>query len=961
MVLPQIKERTLYPPLVHYLQEIGFSSVGNPSVIEKEPDILFKINDISFVIEIKLGKVEKILTSAVGQAYDYGRRLGTNNVILLIYPEKYRNQPLAELDIVNRLALHEKVSAFVFTDYWTESLVIEPSRLFEILKQKISSKQIQIDFKTTVKLIETYAKDLNSVVYQIKTDELIAEVVDKLDLFSAIGEIKDKETAKKQVINLASYLLFNQLLFYHIYRKRAKDDTLSELEEIKNVNGIQKYFDEITKIDYQSIYKVNILKHIPDKKLVIDTLNNEIKAIKLLRAEYITHDLAGRFFHDLIPYEVRKVLAAFYTHPSAADILAGLVINSWDETAIDPACGSGTLLVASYNKKRELYEKLYGFTKANEMHKKFIENDLTGIDIMPFASHLSAINLAMQNIQEKTNTVRIATQDSLELVSLLKTLAFKKKGIKISPYTTSIQLSLGEAYAESKKRRKGAVSPEGKGNYFFIKPTDVVIMNPPFTDREKMPKEMREKLNSNELNNVCGNQVNLWGYFLALADLLLKPNGRIGAVIPINIARGKATEKIRQFLLNNYSIKYIIKTTKDVAFSEGAAFKDVLFIAEKRKPNDNDKVNIVFLKKAIKQLNYAELQGLIADLNAQGERKEDVISSEYFQLWRVTTSFLKENKDNLMVFLRGNNVLARKELLEFLNILKEKGKTKLRNLTSSEMLEGFHASPEGLSELVFVTNVREDVTARNSIMTLEKKSQDGIIIKIVPTGATFNLSNDTIKPALKTITGMEKIDITKVHDYIITKNFNQFANILALSSWKGTFNWELVRKKLVDKECFVAVQHRVRMNSPNTHLVAIYADIPFYTTHAFDIFRVEKDQAQILVLFLNSILGLLQLSNYSKETTGGYMEFMQSDLVSVKVPDIKRLSEEDLQLLTEFFERFRHVKLPSLIDQLKTQPTERKELDSIFLKILGFSEKEIQQWLPKLYNILLDDITEESS
>lgn len=186
--------------------------------------------------------METILTKAVGQAYDYARWLNTKNVIVLIYPEKYRNESLVDLNIINRIALNEKISAFVFTEYWTEGLVIEPSRLFELLKQKVSSKQVQIDFKTTVKLIETYAKDLNSVVYQIRTEELVAEVVDKLDLFSSIGEIKDEETAKKQVINLASFLLFNQLLFYHIYKERAKGSKLPELGEIKETKDIQAYF-----------------------------------------------------------------------------------------------------------------------------------------------------------------------------------------------------------------------------------------------------------------------------------------------------------------------------------------------------------------------------------------------------------------------------------------------------------------------------------------------------------------------------------------------------------------------------------------------------------------------------------------------------------------------------------------------------------------------------------------------
>jgi len=40
--------------------------------------------------------------------------------------------------------------------------------------------------------------------------------------------------------------------------------------------------------------------------------------------------------------------------------------------------------------------------------------------------------------------------------------------------------------------------------------------------------------------------------------------------------------------LENYHIKYIVKPVGDLAFSEGATFRDILLIAEKRKPRDDD-------------------------------------------------------------------------------------------------------------------------------------------------------------------------------------------------------------------------------------------------------------------------------------------------------------------------------------------------------------------------------------
>jgi len=672
----KIREETLYDPIINYLQNLGFEAFGTVKLKRKTksgrefPDILFKLNSSTFVIEVKIGKPEQVGLKAMAQAYDYASLLGTRNIVTLIYPEKYENQIILDEEGLKKLALDTKIPIMVFTDYWTDSLKITPKEFFEMLRNQILVRKIKISLQAVIERIERYVKDLNSIIYQIRTDKLVGEVVSKLDLFSAIGEIKDKEVAKKQVINLASYLLFNQLLFYHIYKRKSRNDELPELDEIEKIEDIQEYFKKITNIDYEAIYRINILGYIPNKPEVIEVLNDVIKAIKLLRAEHITHDLAGRFFHDLIPQEVRKVLAAFYTHPVAAEILAGLTIDSWDETVIDPACGSGTLLVAAYKRKMELYKQLYGLRDLDKIHKKFLEEDITGIDIMPFAAHITTLNLATQNIEQETNIVRIATRDSLELADSLRTEDFRKNGILIPSYTEAFQQTLFGASGQVYK--KGALSPSGKGKGFYLKPVDVVIMNPPFSDREKMPPDMRSKIKNNRiLGNICGHQINLWGYFLVLSDLLLKPNEKIGAVIPINIARGKATEKIRNYLLENYHIKYIIKPVADIAFSEGAAFRDVLLIAEKRKPKKDDITKIVFLKKSVKNLSIEKIEEII-----ETTIKNEEYFKEYIEIISVNQSEIKENRDNLMLFLGGTNLRNMFILRNFIKLIKQKTDSK---------------------------------------------------------------------------------------------------------------------------------------------------------------------------------------------------------------------------------------------------------------------------------------------
>ena len=960
MTLPRIEERTLYSPIIEYLKELGFESVGETTVTKKHPDILFKLSSTSFVIEVKIGKPEVGL-SAMAQAYGYAKNLRTENIIILIYPEKFRNQTILDMRIVPQIALDEEINALILTEFWTEKVKDKPKNIFRKLKNIIAIEKIKIDFKTVVDLIGSYVKDLNSIIYQVKTDELISEVVEKLNLFTSIGEIRDKELAKKQIMNLSSYLLFNQLLFYHIYKKRTKNMQLNDLDEIYSVKEIQRYFDAITDIDYQSIYRVNILGHVPDRPEIIQTLNELINAIKLLRAEHITHDLAGRFFHDLIPSEVRKVLAAFYTHPNAAKILADLTIDSWDETVIDPACGSGTLLVSAYERKQELYTKLYGFKDLGEVHKRFIEEDITGIDIMPFAGHITTINLTMQNIEQETNIVRIGCRDSLSLAKNLKNKDFTEfSGIKISSYSEKVQKTLSGIY-EEKVMGTGAISPKGKGEEFYLRPFDVLLMNPPFSDREKMPEDMRNEIKSNKiLGNISGHRINLWGYFLALADLLLKPNGKMGVVIPINIARGKATEKIRNYLLKNYHIKYIIKPVGDLAFSEGAAFRDILFIAEKRKPEKHDLTAIIFLKKSIREINIEKTKKIIEKIYKIEPKKDYSYSNEDFDIFFIGNDKLLDHKSNLMPLLWASHADSIHNIERFLELIRKKSTNILVKIKKESLREGFHSSPKGMSEMVYITRPLEKSRITRAFLILDKEDKEYVYFRIKKTNLKFKIKKDKILPALRTLTGIKNLELNNNSDYIILYNFKGFDQILRLSKWKNkkNFNWNSVLNEAKRKKSYLALSYRINPYSKNTSFLAVSNTRRFIPSDgAFKVFMVKNNKDAIMLsLDLNSIHYLTQFFINKGETTGQFSIIRSDEFALIDIIDLNKLSTKEKESLLNLFEKLKDVEFPSIIEQLENRFWARVELDKTILKILGFSDGEINEWLPKVYDTLVSEL-----
>lgn len=955
MVLPKVEERTLYTPIINLLRNYGYEAIGNTIVSGKEPDIIFKYGSLQFVIEVKVGNKDSIGLSAVAQAYDYGRRLNTQNVIILIYPDEIRNSAIENFNALDRIATESEIWAIILTEHWTESRSVTFDFLARQLKLTIDKQISKVDFASAVKLIGEYATDLNSVVFQIKTDELVAEIVNKLDLFASVGEIKEKEAAKNQVVSLASFLLFNQLLFYHIYTKKAGNDELPEMGEIKSIKDIEKYFDQITKIDYRSIYRTNILAHIPDKDAVIGVINDIIKAIKLLRAEYISHDLAGRFFHDLIPFEVRKVLAAFYTHPNSADLLTGLAIDTWDSTVIDPACGSGTLLVSSYKTKMRLYETSQNVKDSKAIHKLFLENDISGIDLMPFAAHISTINLAMQNIEQPTNLVKIASMDSLGLAKDLKSKDFVSgKGYKISGFEHTIQSRLTGDITVI--RKQGAVSMEGKGSGFKLTPVDLVIMNPPFSDREKMPAEMREKINENEvLNKISGNRVNLWGSFMALSDLLLKKEGKLAAVIPINLARGEATKKIREFMLKNYSTQYIIKPLEDDAFSEGASFKDILFIAKKGKPAPSDYTAIVSIKTSVKSLPSEAIKGIISRLREAYDKKIP-LDSDTMEVEFVKTIELLKYKNNIMPLIGFSSGKSRKTFDRFLSTVRGKAGKKLQNLDRNSISEGFHASPSGLSEIVFVTRPLDPARVERAFLMVENENRDQVEIKIKNLNGTFFVPKFKLKPALRTLTGVKKFKVENL-DYVLIDPPTNFEKILQLSKWTGSFDWSIHRENVRRKSSNLVVGRRFRPNSKNTHHFAFYSKESMVSPHTFKFIRFSNDEdTKLQSLILNSSITIANMLSFREQTTGGFTDIMESELVSFDVFNFAAIDTPSRKELLKAFNILSEEDFPSLVEQYVSTFQGRLSLDLSVMKILGFKEDEAKELLYPLYETIIDEL-----
>ena len=130
-------------------------------------------------------------------------------------------------------------------------------------------------------------------------------------------------------------------------------------------------------VNYKTVFSYDVASWVPSS--FVEEVRKLISLVKGISPEKVRRDLLGTIFHDLVPFEIRKSVAAFYTNILAAELLANLAIDRWDARVADFACGSGGLLVAAYRRKKELLEKERPFTQ--EDHRRFVEEELLGVDV----------------------------------------------------------------------------------------------------------------------------------------------------------------------------------------------------------------------------------------------------------------------------------------------------------------------------------------------------------------------------------------------------------------------------------------------------------------------------------------------------------------------------------------------------------------------------------------------------
>ncbi len=420
--------------------------------------------------------------------------------------------------------------------------------------------------------------------------------------------------AKRALLVVATAVMFHSRLDVHLRELRPENDNRKSPPEpfggdwppatahhcADSDSPIQSFLDAwnlVLALDYKPIFETGraALNACPPEPSFAGAIRDTGRAA-LAVAENIAslrHDLLGRIFHTVL--DTARYDGSFYTTTPAATLLAALAITEdmcdWqDPEAVarlritDPACGTGTLLMAAAERIRELAPR----SRDDEtLAAALIEQVLTGYDVNLTATHMAATTLGLLSPTTRFNNMKIGRAflgvDSTGK-AFLGSLEFLDLQPKLMPWPNAAQ----------------AVTQVDSGQEMAVaEPADLVIMNPPFTrdslcyDQFSIEHEL--KIKAREMELFSDKPVHLshsGAAFLYLADFLTKLDAAtIAAVLPLVGATNYSTMEMRQLLAQRFHIETIV-TSHDperIFFSENTTIGEMLLVCRRWPVNKGQK------------------------------------------------------------------------------------------------------------------------------------------------------------------------------------------------------------------------------------------------------------------------------------------------------------------------------------------------------------------------------------
>ena len=424
----------------------------------------------------------------------------------------------------------------------------------EILKQFIKSEKVISQYVNSIIEDGTQLSDLG--------------FIDKSDFDEKIKKWRrlhdpqnDKFSKDKFSKEFSLDILFRIFISYYCkkYFQKKQIFTDKAFPEKINPENMQKFFDEIQNVDFSGIFNEQNLDFIPNNmnKIISKSIENFTSILNKEMENAISTNADPSFIKDrivseqtLFPDEVGIDEGKVMTDSRLANFVTSIChqLTKGVPEIFDVGCGTGNFLSYSYDRIHRANPKL--------SHNEILEH-LHGSEIDNLLGKLGVFELLMKD----------------------------PKNLNVD---TKLDIRLNDFFE---------ITDEDFEKY------DMVLMNPPFIrpdnhrvplNKENIEKKIKDSTGKKSFMSKSS-QPNLYFYFIEMAQKILKNNGIASFILPQSFMNTDNGKTVKEFLLNNFEILYIVAIPSSFFFGRSDISPCVIILKNSSSKNEKNKIKFVRL------------------------------------------------------------------------------------------------------------------------------------------------------------------------------------------------------------------------------------------------------------------------------------------------------------------------------------------------------------------------------
>lgn len=735
-----------------------------------------------------------------------------------------------------------------------------------------------------------------------------------LKILSTSSRRVEKVEPEEVLAKFTYYKLIGKVLFYltlseNLSGKVSKLELRNNKQVQKQLNG---FFNQAKKIDYQAVFESDFTDKIPFNETIDELLYRLVAVFNEFDFKVLPTEVIGYILENLVPQEEKQKFGQYFTSETLANLVTFSAIKSRNDVVIDPTSGTGTFLNSFYNTLQ-----FFG----NKNHQQIL-NQIWGNDISHFPATLSVISLYKQKVDDTANFPRIIRKDFFTL-NPTQTIAI--------PDNKDID----------------------KINQIPIPKFDAVISNFPFIQQEDIPNEILNTHFESEFAKtqtafLNGNKFDINGksdyYIYCFYNSLkfLKDNGVLSAITS-NAWLGKNYGlQFKQFLLDNFHIKYVVKSNAEHWFKDSKV-STIFITLEKgtsKEPTKfitiNEKLETLFKDNSFQLFEdfYTEIDNCNNPHNTNWKENTQFKNVFHKADGTITVSFVEQShllnslatQENWATYFVNQNPLSvfEKKLINPFPSIYDTGR----------------GTRTGWDEMHIISNDENKSLKieKEFLLPILKTSQE---LKTIAYNNKSEYNLFVCKEDEKTLKAKFPNAYKQIKKFETTTNKTGIA-LPEVLKMRKPFWYSLAPEDSAN--IFISI-------NPSQRLFFSFSKSPLYLNQRLVAIRVKKKDVEIVSALLNSIVSLLIVELNGVSRNLGALD-LNADFFKTKMKmfDPSLLSDKQKEYILSKFEVLNKRQIQDYENEY--QQKDRIAFDEEILKAYGFKT----DILPQLYSLLTETI-----